>query len=123
MKHFCLTLILSAFVTAAFAQEHSNPARATEYFIVIYTTGSGWNKSKPANEQTHFKEHTEHLSELRKANKIDIGGRYSDIGMLLLKAKGEDEAREMITSDVAIKNKLFKAEIFPFDPFYKGCVR
>jgi hypothetical protein len=123
MKYFLVTILISALAITASAQEHSNPARETEYFIVIYTTGSGWNKSKTANEQTYFKEHSEHLSALRKANKIDIGGRYSDIGMLILKAKGEDEAGEMITSDVAIKNKLFKVEIFPFDAFYKGCVR
>ncbi len=119
-------LFLFAIITAATsssAQEHSNPAATTAYYIAIYTPGSGWNKSKPANEQKYFTEHSTHLSELRQKNKIDIGGRYSNNMMLLVRAKSEDEAKSLLEDDPAIKNKLFKVEIHPFTPFYNGCVR
>jgi hypothetical protein len=42
--------------------------------------------------------------------------------MILLTATDEEEARTIVTDDKAIRNRLFKAEIFAFKPFYKGCV-
>ena len=39
----------------------------------------------------------------------------------LLKAKDEAEAWEL-TKDEAIEHKIFKVELFSFDPFYGGCI-
>jgi len=120
MKSICLIFFMTAFVTVVFSQDTTKTGY--EYFIVLYTIGENWDTTKQAHEQTYFKEHSSHLGELRKAKKIEIGGRYSDTGMMLLKAKDETEARTIILDDTAIKNKIFKAEIFPFDTFYKGCI-
>jgi len=120
MKSICLIFFMTAFVTVVFSQDTTKTDY--EYFIVLYTVGENWDTTKQAYEQPYFKEHSTHLSELRKAKKIEIGGRYSDSGMILLKAKDETEAKTIIFNDTAIKNKTFKAEIFAFDTFYKGCV-
>lgn len=112
---------MTALVSVGIAQDCPN-IKASQYFIVLYTTGDSWDTTKQTSEQTYFKEHSAHLAQLRKEKRIDIGGRYSDTGMLLLKASTLAEAEELITKDVAIKNKLYKAAIFPFSPFYKGCV-
>jgi uncharacterized protein YciI len=120
MKFFSLFI---GFASLAFAQDHSNPAATTGYYIAFYTPGSAWSKSKPANEQKYFTEHSNHLNELRRKNKIDIGGRYSNNMLLLLRAKSEAEARSLVEDDPAVKTKLFKVEVHPFNPFYNGCVR
>ena len=122
MKYLFLLLEI-LIVSVVHAQEHSSPAGADKYFIVQYTPGSAWSKSKPANEQEYFKEHSTHLSELRKANHIDIGGRYENTLMLLVRAKTEEEAKFLVQDDPAVKNKLFKIELFPFNPVFNGCVR
>ncbi|NJN42078.1 MAG: hypothetical protein HC811_07515 [Flammeovirgaceae bacterium] len=121
MKTIFVTIIMICLATVGFAQD-TTYQNATQYYIVLYTLGENWDTSKQPQEQLYFKEHSSHLSELRKSKRIDMGGRYSDTGMILLKAKDETEAQNLITKDIAIQNKLFNAAVFPFNPFYKGCV-
>lgn len=117
MKTFLLLITLFTFTTSAFSQDTSDI-----YFIVLYTTGDKWDSEKEFHEQLYADEHSKHLSELRKAKKITIGGRYSDTGLIIIRAKDESEAKQLITSDSAIEHGIFKAEIHAFDPFYAGCV-
>jgi len=104
-----------------YAQD-TNKQDQFEYFIAIYTIGDNWDTTKQAYEQPYFSEHSTHLAELKKANKISVGARYSDKGMLVLKVKDEAEAKRLVTNDTAIKNKLFKVEVHPLYPFYGGCI-
>lgn len=121
MKTLILSFIFTAATAIAFGQD--NPGNAEfKYFIVLYTTGENWDTAKQVFEQPFFIDHSSHLAELRKEKRIDIGGRYSDTGMILLKAKDETEAHNLITKDIAIQRKLFKAQIFSFDAFYSGCI-
>lgn len=111
----CLFLLNYLF---SYSQDNSKE----ETFIILYTVGDSWDTTKQFHEQKYFAEHSSHLSGLRKEKKITIGGRYSDTGMILLKAKNEIEAHELINKDVSVQNKLFKAQIFSFDAFYSGCI-
>ncbi len=120
MKFICLIFFTTICSIVVFSQDSTKTNY--EYFIVLYTIGENWDTTKQAYEQPYFKEHSTYLSELRKAKKIEVGGRYSDTGMILFKAKDEEEVRVIVTNDTAIKNKVFQVEIFSFDPFYKGCV-
>ena len=108
-------------VQAVSAQEKSQDEEF-QYFAMIYTTGENWDEGRDYHEQAYFKEHTEFLSKLRKEEKILIGGRYSDKGFMILKAKDEADALAILASDESVVNKTFKAEIFPFMVFYKGCL-
>jgi uncharacterized protein YxeA len=117
-----LLIILSTLFTAAVFSQDTIRIDSDAYYIVLYTIGEKWDTTKQAHEQLYFKEHSSHLTELRKSKKITLGGRYSDTGMIMLKAKDKTEAETLITKDASIQNKIFKAEIFPFDPFYSGCV-
>jgi len=121
MKTRFLIVALIAFSNMSFSQDTTS-TDGYEYFIVLYTVGENWDTTIQVNEQLYFDEHSLHLAELRKAKKISIGGRYSDTGMLLLKAKDETDAQNLITKDSAIEHKLFKVELFSFDPFYNGCI-
>lgn len=121
LKLIFLAITSTIFTISAFSQETTGKD-SYEYFVVLYTLGENWDTTKQAHEQLYFEEHSLYLSELRKSKKISIGGRYSDTGMIVLKAKDENEAKTIITKDTAIQNKMLKTEIFPFAPFYKGCI-
>lgn len=121
MKKATLLLVITlTCLMTSYAQESQK--EEASYFIVLYTIGEKWDTTKVAHEQEYFAEHSIHLGELRKTNKVAMGARYSDTGMLIIRAGTEKEAKALITEDHAIQNNVFKAEIFPFDPFYKGCI-
>jgi len=93
------------------------------FFIAIYSLGPAWQTNKPAHEQAHFKEHSENLKKWRTEKKIALGARYSDKGMIIISAADEKEARAMLENDPMVMNKVFNLELYPFSPFYKGCLQ
>ncbi|MBP6335903.1 MAG: hypothetical protein KA444_10575 [Bacteroidia bacterium] len=117
-----LTSLLFLYSISTFAQD-PGVKKEEASFIVLYTTGKIWDKEKSANEQNYFTEHSAYLSQLRKSNKIKLGGRYSDTGMILIVAKDQVEADDLVSKDPAIINGLFNAQVFPFSAFYGGCVK
>lgn len=96
--------------------------KTDQYFVALYTVGENWDAEKSPGEQHYFKEHSSFLSQLRKDSVIVTGARYSDTGMLVLKAKDFKTIEEMLQQDLAIQNKLFTLEIHAYAPFYKGCI-
>jgi uncharacterized protein YciI len=120
MKIKLLFLFLLLAVTSK--GQNASADSVTQYFVALYTTGKNWDASKQFFEQTYFNEHSSHLSSLRKAGNIATGGRYSDTGMIIIKASNEIEAQRLINEDPAIRNELFRVSVFPFDPFYSGCI-
>jgi hypothetical protein len=123
ISHVLLTMILGLTFSAVqpAAPPPQEPA-AKQYFIAIFSRGPAWDESKPANEQTGFKEHGENLRRLRAEKRIPIGGRYGEKGMVIVEAKNEDEARSLFASDVMVVKKMFAMELHQFRPFYKGTI-
>ncbi len=115
MKKAFIVLSLLVFPLLNYSQEKEDT-----YFVALYTLGDSWDSNKSPGEQTHFKEHSAHLSKLRSDSIIVIGARYSDTGMIVLKSKNLAEAKSLLLEDIAVKNDLFRVEIHPFQPFYKG---
>lgn len=91
-------------------------------YAIVYTTGENWDTAKSAWEQKAFDAHSRHLSRLRKSGTIKIGARFSDKGLIILHAKNTQEAKAILSRDTSVMQKTFKAEIFPFNVFYAGCV-
>lgn len=91
-------------------------------FIAIFSLGPAWQNDKPAHEQSYFKEHSENLKRLRSEQKILLGARYSDKGMIILSAADEQEARGWLAHDPMIAHNLFSLELHPFHPFYYGSI-
>jgi len=116
-----LTALFTLTVIITFGQAKSD-STTEKHFIVLYTTGENWDFDKPYHEQAYFNEHSANLSKLRKTGKISIGARYSDTGMIVLKAENLKKAQALILSDPAVINEIFKAEIHPLYPFYNGCL-
>lgn len=111
--------MVSCFAGLATAQEIKP---IDSLYVVTYTTGSAWDKTKPPQDQPYFKDHSANLSKLRKEGVITAGARYADKGIIFLKAKSIIVARELILTDPAVMNKLFMADIQKASVFYEGCI-
>ncbi|WP_431124953.1 hypothetical protein [Flagellimonas flava] len=117
------TLILWLFLwVLPFHSFSQSEEKTASYFVALYTLGENWDTEKQPHEQEYFKEHSSFLAQLRKEKKISLGARYSDTGMLIILGKDLQEVTGMLHKDLAIQHKLFKLEIHPFTPFYKGCI-
>jgi predicted enzyme related to lactoylglutathione lyase len=95
---------------------------STDYFVVHYTTGSKWNKKLDSAQQPFSAAHSRHLTALKKNGTIVFGMRYSDKGMICIKAKNIENAKSIINSDTAVFKQLFKTDIQEADVFYEGCI-
>ncbi len=104
------------------AAQDTAAAPPAKYFIAIFSLGPAWQKDRPAHEQLYFKEHSANLRKWREEKKITLGARYSDKGMIVLSARDEAEARAWLENDPMVVNQVFNLEIYPFNPFYTGCI-
>jgi len=110
----CLILISST----AFSQ--TQPATGDSLYLVTYAVGSLWNQTKKPTEQPYFKEHSAFMSKLMKEGIATFGARYSDKGMIIIKASSRTAANEIIRSDVAVINNLFLADVQKLTVFYNS---
>lgn len=117
---FFLVITLTPLVCAAQTAKKQEPK---PLFVVLYTIGAKWDTAKDFEEQSYAKEHSAYLAKLRKEKVISLGGRYAEAGLIIFTATNEEKAKELIAKDEAVKNGLFKAEVYAFDPFYSGCVQ
>jgi len=95
---------------------------AGKLFIVHFTIGENWDKDKPANEQKYFKHHSENLRALRAENRLLLGARYADKGMIIIKAHHITEAKNFVARDSSVIHHVFKIDVDEFKPFYDGCI-
>ncbi|MGW9684356.1 hypothetical protein [Flagellimonas sp. 2504JD1-5] len=116
MKVFLVTLLAPLLLLS---QEESDKKM---HFIALYTLGESWDMEKTPSEQIYFKEHSAFLSKMRKEKKIVLGARYADTGMIIVLEDNLDAAKEMLSQDIALQQKLFKVEIHRLNAFYKGCI-
>lgn len=112
-----ILLLLFPFLISA-----QDNAENKSQFVALYTVGNLWDKDVEPQNQPYFKEHSAFLSKLRKEETIILGARFSDTGMIVLKAADLESAKALLHQDVAIQNELFTVEVHPFYPFYKGCL-
>ncbi len=64
-------------------------------------------------------EHFNYLKRLTEDGVVILAGRtqntdYSSFGIVLLKAETIEAAREIMLNDPAVKNKVFRAELYPY---------
>lgn len=98
-------------------------ADALPLFAVQIRTGANWDSDKPVPEQRFFREHSANLQRLREAGRLVMGARYSDVGLIVLAAESEAEARAMMDEDPSFAAGTFRYEVHPFNVFYPGTVQ
>lgn len=114
---------LAALLMAVLLQAGQEPAPAppAKLFAVVFRTGPAWDPKKPPLQQSFFKEHSQNLAALRKAEKIALGGRYVDVGLIVVRAADLAEARELLAGDPSLTAGVFQAEVHPWSTIYDGC--
>jgi uncharacterized protein YciI len=121
MLAWALGCVLAAPPSTAAAPPSAEPVTA-EVFAVVFRTGPSWDKSKSPGEQAFFADHSKNLRDLRAEGRLILGGRFSDQGLVLLRAATLEEARGLVARDSSVKNGVFQAEVHPFRAFLPGCV-
>jgi len=114
-----------ALTTLAFAQAPAAPAPATppaRLYAAVYKTGPKWDAAKPPGEQAFFKDHSAHLAKLRAAGTIVMGARYADVGLIVVSAASEADARKMFEVDPSVAAGTFAVDVHRFSVFYSGFV-
>jgi uncharacterized protein len=76
---------------------------------------SGANESESRIISDHFN----YLKRLTEDGVVILAGRtqttdYSSFGIVLLKAETIEEARQVMLNDPAVKNNVFRAELYPY---------
>ena len=107
---------------ALLAQSQTPPPPTDSLFIITYTTGPAWDKSKNPGDQPWFKEHSANLGKMRKDGIIKLGARHGEKGMIVLSVASREAAANLVFNDPAVVNKLFNAELEKLSVFYFGCL-
>jgi len=105
------TILFSASVSA-------KDTEATKLFIVHFEKGASWDESLQPQMQTKFREHSLNLNLLRKEKVIVFGARYSDLGVIIIKAKSLSMAKSIIVIDPGVKSGIFNFRIEKLNIFY-----
>jgi uncharacterized protein YciI len=106
---------------SAAAEARPEPAEPRLFAIEI-TVGPGWDASKPPNAQAYFAEHSANLRRLRESGQLVMGARYSDKGLIVVRADSPDEVHAMMAQDPSIEAGTFRYEVHPFAVFYPGSI-
>jgi uncharacterized protein YciI len=118
-----LVLVLAAFGGSSPGNAGQDPpAAGQKTFAVVFRTGPAWDSSKPPGEQKSFKDHSANIAALKTEGRLVLGGRYSDVGLILVRAADEAEARALITRDPAVAGGTFTAEVHAWRTFAAGCL-
>ena len=127
---FSRSLLVFAFLfcAEAAAQEpvpstpSASPAPAKRTFALVFRTGPAWDKAKAPGAQAHFADHSANIRRLREEGRLLVGGRFSDLGLLLVEAADAAEARTFVDRDASVRAGVFAAEVHPWSTFAEGCV-
>jgi uncharacterized protein YciI len=103
-------------------EQEPSPSPPRKLFAVLFRTGPAWDTAKPPGQQAFFKEHSQNLSAMRKAERIALGGRYADVGLVVVRAKDEAEVRALLADDPSLAAGVFRADVHPWGTIYDGCV-
>ena len=98
------------------------PATPSPLYAAIFKTGPKWDTAKAPNEQPFFREHSANLAKLRAAGTIVMGARYADVGLVVVTAATDADARKLFESDPSIAGGTFTLDVQRFSVFYPGFV-
>lgn len=87
-------------------------------YIVHFEIGPSWNHSLEPKEQISFQEHSHNMNRLRKVNIIIFGARYTNVGIIIIKAQSLKLARTIIANDPGVKARIFDYRVEELNVFY-----
>jgi uncharacterized protein YciI len=116
-----IAVALMTLACAAAQAAGPSPAAGRLYAVAV-RTGPSWDAAKPAASQLHFKEHSANIRRLGSEGKLALGGRTGELGILIVRAASEVEARALFDADPSIAAGTFKIEVHEWRTFAPGCV-
>lgn len=127
LRTWSVPLLLGALLLVAAEYEAARPPLAAQQAIdslwaLSFTTGPGWQAGQTPGVQVGFGSHSRNLARLRSAGRILVGGRYGEVGLMLVRAGSEGEVRAMLEPDSAVAAGVFQAAITPWRTIYEGTV-
>ena len=111
-----------ALAILASAAQAATPPAAGKLYAVVVRTGPTWDAAKPFASQLHFKEHSANIRRLGAEGALALGGRFGELGLLIVRAGSEAEARALFDADPSIKAGTFGIEVHEWRSFAPGCV-
>jgi hypothetical protein len=117
-----MAIALPLAAPAAQAPTGTPPATATPLFAAVFTAGPKWDPAKPPGEQPFFREHSANLAKLRAAGRVVMGARYAEVGLVVVNASSETDARRLFEADPSIAAGTFSVNVHRFSVFYPGMV-
>lgn len=115
-------IVAALLLTPILRAQAPAPATPSPLYAAIFKTGPKWDAAKAPNEQAFFREHSANLATLRAAGTIVMGARYGDIGLVVVTAATEADARKLFESDPSIAGGTFTIDVQRFSVFYPGFV-
>ena len=112
-----LFIALGLFATLALPARAEDTANAQSLYVVIYSQGPAWKAGVPMDEQG-LKPHYLYWKSLRDAHTLFLGGPFGDAngGLVVLRAKNMDDARNMMAHDPAVIGKIFIGDVHSWAP-------
>ena len=103
--------------------EAQAPSVPANLYAIEFRTGARWDVTKKPHEQAYFREHSTNLKRLRDSGILLLGARYSDKGLVVVRAETEAGARALVDVDPSVQHEVFAYAIHPFHVFYSGCIQ
>ncbi len=113
-------LLLSICFVTNLAQDEKKPAKKKQFIYVLkliprLLKEKNWTERDNEIVGRHFKR----LQQLQKDGKLILAGRTlttdeNGLGIVILQVDTEAEAKEIMTSDDAVKEKIMTARLYPF---------
>lgn len=93
---------------------------AAKHFAVRLTTGPAWDAAKSPAEQVGMREHSANIARLRRDGVLVLGGRFGELGLLVLRVPDEGAARAQFETDPTIAAGVFRLQVDEYRPFAHG---
>ena len=86
------------------------------YLIMYRPPRDGFAENATPEESAEVMKHFEYLKALNVKKTVLFAGRVNDarFGIALLETETEQDARDILDNDPAVKSKVFTAELLPF---------
>ena len=122
MKRIWVTLLAVIFLGSSVSPQEAQKQQGKKQFIYVLKLVPRLLDEKNWTAQDHeiVGRHARRLQRLLKEGKVILAGKTlensdpSQFGIVILEVKTEQEARQIMEEDNAVKEKIMTAQLFPF---------
>lgn len=119
MKTYLLSCLVALNILAGSAVA-ADTAPAPSLFVILYKQGPAWKEGVPMRQQEAIIPHFKYMKRLFDAGTILEAGPTLDEpgGVVILKAKDLDEAKDIMAADPSVAMKMFVGEVHRWSDYF-----